>query len=307
MIYLLNGMLPWERLNAKDKQKKYKMIYNMKKNTSAENLVGDKSNQEFIDFISYCKNLKFEETPDYNYLRGLMIKAINRKYSSITKKIASTKNFPLLRRFSTMVQVIPSFGNEQGLNDKNKNDNNKNDKDNQQNDDDCFNDSFNCTRSVSESITGLDEIIKTHSFKKVSILDNKKSIKKVTTFSYKDLNDDSDNDKFAYNKRFSENDKYDNSYSGSNYNSYNNRVQSSYHRSKTGIINTSPNFLARNYLKPKRASIIVSSKSIPGKNYSFTKNGDNNNVKNKKNIFNYRDIHKKNSIRIKNKEECLIF
>ena len=25
--------------------------------------------QEFINFMAYCRNLKFEEKPDYNYLR----------------------------------------------------------------------------------------------------------------------------------------------------------------------------------------------------------------------------------------------
>ena len=33
---------------------------------------------EIQDFIKYCRGLKFEEDPDYDYLRGLMIKCFNK-------------------------------------------------------------------------------------------------------------------------------------------------------------------------------------------------------------------------------------
>ena len=36
------------------------------------------NNQEFIEFVKYCRGLKFEEEPDYNYLRGLMIKSLKK-------------------------------------------------------------------------------------------------------------------------------------------------------------------------------------------------------------------------------------
>ena len=61
LIYFLNGHLPWERIKNRNKQERYKLILNMKKKISAENLVGDKNNNEFIEFVKYCKNLEFEE------------------------------------------------------------------------------------------------------------------------------------------------------------------------------------------------------------------------------------------------------
>ena len=83
MIYFLNGHLPWERIKNKNKQERYKLILNMKKKINEENLVGDKNNNEFIEFVKYCRKLKFEENPDYDYLRGLMINCISKNNKSI--------------------------------------------------------------------------------------------------------------------------------------------------------------------------------------------------------------------------------
>ena len=85
LIYFLNGHLPWERVKNKNKQERYKikLILNMKKKISSENLVGDKNNIDFIEFVKYCKKLKFEEKPDYDYLRGLMINCISKNNKSI--------------------------------------------------------------------------------------------------------------------------------------------------------------------------------------------------------------------------------
>ena len=83
LIYFLNGHLPWEKMGYRNKHEKYNYILNMKKNISDENLVGDKKNVDFIRFVKYCRKLKFEENPDYNYLRGLMINCINKNNKSI--------------------------------------------------------------------------------------------------------------------------------------------------------------------------------------------------------------------------------
>ena len=37
---------------------------------------------EFIEFVKYCRKLKFEEKPDYDYLRGLMINCISKNKKS---------------------------------------------------------------------------------------------------------------------------------------------------------------------------------------------------------------------------------
>jgi hypothetical protein len=83
LIYFLNGHLPWERVKNRNKQERYKIILNMKKKITEENLVGDKNNTEFIEFVKYCRRLKFEEKPDYDYLRGLMINCISKNNKAI--------------------------------------------------------------------------------------------------------------------------------------------------------------------------------------------------------------------------------
>ena len=83
LIYLLNGHLPWERIRNKNKHERYKLILNMKKKITEVNLVGDKNNKEFVEFLKYCKKLKFEEKPDYDYLRGILLKAIEKNNKSI--------------------------------------------------------------------------------------------------------------------------------------------------------------------------------------------------------------------------------
>ena len=78
IVFLMHGRLPWEKINNKNKHERYKMIYHMKKNLTAEQLIKDIDKNEFVEFINYCRGLKFEENPNYEFLRGLMVKYLNR-------------------------------------------------------------------------------------------------------------------------------------------------------------------------------------------------------------------------------------
>ena len=92
LVYLLKGSLPWARIKNKNKYDKYKIILNMKKKMTDDILIGDKNNSEFSEFLKYCRNLKFEETPDYNYLRGLMTKCYSKNIRIIKGIGESLKN-----------------------------------------------------------------------------------------------------------------------------------------------------------------------------------------------------------------------
>jgi casein kinase 1 len=70
LIYLFKGFLPWQGISAQTRDQKYKKIMEKKISISNEELCRG-CPQEFITYISYCKNLKFEEKPDYSYLRRI--------------------------------------------------------------------------------------------------------------------------------------------------------------------------------------------------------------------------------------------
>lgn len=70
LLYLLRGSLPWQGLKARDKQQKYDAIKAKKKSTTVEALC-EGCPKEFAAYLNACRQLRFEQTPDYNSLRNL--------------------------------------------------------------------------------------------------------------------------------------------------------------------------------------------------------------------------------------------
>ena len=75
LLYLYKGSLPWMGIHAKSKEEKYSKILNIKKTLEAEYLLKD-GPQELIDYLNYCKKMKYEQEPDYTYLKNLFKKLI---------------------------------------------------------------------------------------------------------------------------------------------------------------------------------------------------------------------------------------
>ena len=71
------GKLPWQGIKIDNILAKFKKIYFIKKRIEPEELCKGLP-KEFSDYIKYVKNLKFEENPDYNYLRGLFLNVLNK-------------------------------------------------------------------------------------------------------------------------------------------------------------------------------------------------------------------------------------
>ena len=69
-LYLLKGSLPWQGLPGNTKAEKYRNIMEKKLQTSVETLCSGLPG-EFVTFLNYSRNLRFEDRPDYNYLRRL--------------------------------------------------------------------------------------------------------------------------------------------------------------------------------------------------------------------------------------------
>lgn len=70
MMYLLRGSLPWQNTKASSQREKYEKIKEIKISTTVDNLCKGFPN-EFVTYLYYCRNLKFDEKPDYRFLRNL--------------------------------------------------------------------------------------------------------------------------------------------------------------------------------------------------------------------------------------------
>ena len=69
-LYFLRGSLPWQGLQACDRQTKEKLVLQRKQQTGVEELCRDLP-VEFATYMSYLRQLKNPNGPNYAYLRGL--------------------------------------------------------------------------------------------------------------------------------------------------------------------------------------------------------------------------------------------
>ena len=73
LIFFLKGILPWQGL--KNCNEKYTRIMEKKLQIPTEILCYGLPD-EITYYLNYCKSLRFEDRPDYDYLRGLFIKLL---------------------------------------------------------------------------------------------------------------------------------------------------------------------------------------------------------------------------------------
>mmetsp|Transcript_50866 Transcript_50866/g.115855 ORF Transcript_50866/g.115855 Transcript_50866/m.115855 type:complete len:417 (-) Transcript_50866:59-1309(-) len=71
LLYFLRGTLPWQGLQAANQKDKYHKICLKKQNIPVRELCKGLP-PEFGTLLCYCRNLKFDETPNYNYCRKLL-------------------------------------------------------------------------------------------------------------------------------------------------------------------------------------------------------------------------------------------
>ena len=79
LIYFLRGSLPWQGLRINKKEDRYKKILEKKKIVNSKELCIGLPNQ-FSDFVDYCRLLKFDEEPNYEFLKGLLIQVMNNNF-----------------------------------------------------------------------------------------------------------------------------------------------------------------------------------------------------------------------------------
>ena len=82
LIYFLKKRLPWQGMQGSTKQSKYDKIMEKKLSVNINILCKDLP-MEFSVYLKYVRNLRFDERPDYDFLRNLFIE---RLYSLYTEK-----------------------------------------------------------------------------------------------------------------------------------------------------------------------------------------------------------------------------
>jgi len=75
LIYFFKGKLPWQGIHAKKKKEKHKKKMVKKKSITPEILCDNLPN-EILLLLKYARTLPFEERPDYNYLKSLILEGL---------------------------------------------------------------------------------------------------------------------------------------------------------------------------------------------------------------------------------------
>lgn len=70
LMYFLRGSLPWQGLKAGTKKQKYEKISEKKVSTSIETLCRGYPT-EFASYFHYCRSLRFDDKPEYAYLKRI--------------------------------------------------------------------------------------------------------------------------------------------------------------------------------------------------------------------------------------------
>lgn len=70
ILYFHLGELPWQGKQAPTKEAKYKLIADCKRSTRLEDLCRGLPDG-FKEYMQYCRNLAFQERPDYSMLKGI--------------------------------------------------------------------------------------------------------------------------------------------------------------------------------------------------------------------------------------------
>ncbi len=84
-VYFKNGKLPWQNMKYSSHKTMFEEIYNCKLSTPVEQLC-DGLPHCFVEYIEYCRKLRYDQKPNYRYLILLFANEIS-KYEYINCQI----------------------------------------------------------------------------------------------------------------------------------------------------------------------------------------------------------------------------
>jgi len=77
LVYLYQGRFPWDEETCLNKAENYLHVMENKMSFPPE-LLCKGLPDEFLSFLTYCKELSFKEKPEYDYLKGLILMAMKK-------------------------------------------------------------------------------------------------------------------------------------------------------------------------------------------------------------------------------------
>ena len=94
LIKLFKGYLPWSSNFGEINKSLFEQLFYLKI-TNGYGKLFEGLTEELVDYVKYCKKLKFEEDPNYSYLSSLFIKIITKsslKYKNISFSWINNRN-----------------------------------------------------------------------------------------------------------------------------------------------------------------------------------------------------------------------
>ncbi|KAL7675424.1 hypothetical protein ACOME3_001684 [Neoechinorhynchus agilis] len=73
LVHMSRGNLPWMGIRAIDRKDRYERVFGMKRRTSIETLCSGSCSPFLLPFMRYVRELEFDERPDYQYLKDLVL------------------------------------------------------------------------------------------------------------------------------------------------------------------------------------------------------------------------------------------
>ena len=113
LIYLIKRKLPWDNIRIDNKRSSYLKLSEYKKNIQPELLCCNLP-YEFIEYVRYVKNLKFEDEPDYNYLRSLFQIMLNKQGFEENKVFFSWINVNNINRIQKVINLSKRNSSSRG-------------------------------------------------------------------------------------------------------------------------------------------------------------------------------------------------
>ena len=110
IIYFMKKKLPWQGIRGNSYKECYHKLFLMKKHMDLEILCRGLP-KEVLEYMKYAKNLKFEQEPNYKYLKNLFQNILNKNKINIDNYILSWRrddnNQTLKKDHSTIIKNNP--------------------------------------------------------------------------------------------------------------------------------------------------------------------------------------------------------